>query len=164
MPLGLHHMIGGDHYAPQPWNDQASEADWTATYYHQASTDGIGFDRTKHGDRAVEQYFPPVCDTFDDIARCPEKLLLWFHRCAWDYKMKSGKTLWDELCAKYYEGTRSKRRRCKPPGNRSRAKLMRAGTRKWPTAWPFKLPTRRSGATRFWNISAASAKCRFHPG
>jgi len=30
--------------------------------------------------------------------------VLWFHRCAWDYKMKSGKTLWQELCATYYQG------------------------------------------------------------
>jgi alpha-glucuronidase len=104
MPLGLHHLIGGDHYAPMPWNDRAARADWTATYYHHASEEGIGFDRTKRGDHAVEQYFPPVCETFDDIARCPEKFLLWFHRCAWDYKMKSGKILWDELCAKYNEG------------------------------------------------------------
>ena len=106
MPLGLHHLIGGDHYAPQPWNDRAQRADWTATYYHKASEDGIGFDRTKRGDHAVEQYFPPVCEMFDDIKRCPEKYLLWFHRCAWDYRMKSGKTLWEELCAKYDTGAR----------------------------------------------------------
>jgi alpha-glucuronidase len=106
MPLGLHHMIGGDHYALQPWNDRASRRDWTATYYHRASTEGIGFDRTKRGDHAVEQYFPPVCDMFDDLKTCPEKYLLWFHRCAWDYQMKSGKTLWDELCAKYQEGAK----------------------------------------------------------
>jgi alpha-glucuronidase len=104
MPLGLHHLIGGDHYAPQPWNDRAPRPDWTATYYHQASVAGIGFDRTKRGDRAVEQYFPPVCDEFDAPRRCPEKFLLWFHRCAWDYKMKSGKILWDELCANYQRG------------------------------------------------------------
>ena len=106
MPLGLHHMIGGDHYAPMPWNDRAPRPDWTATYYHQASAEGIGFNRTKQGDRAVEQYFPPVCDKFDDIAQCPEKLLLWFHRCTWDYKTKSGRILWDELCAKYDEGVK----------------------------------------------------------
>ena len=106
MPLGLHHMIGGDHYAPQPWNSRATRPDWTATYYNQASVEGIGFDRTKHGDHAVEQYFPPVCDTFDDLKLCPEKFLLWFHRCAWDYRMKSGHILWDELCAKYFEGAK----------------------------------------------------------
>jgi alpha-glucuronidase len=106
MPLGLHHMIGGDHYAPQPWNDRASEADWTAVYYHQASEAGIGFDRTKNGDRAVEQYFPPVCDLFNDPVLCPEIFLLWFHRCSWDYQMKSGRILWDELCAKYQTGVK----------------------------------------------------------
>jgi alpha-glucuronidase len=104
MPLGLHHLIGGDHYAPMPWNDRAPRADWTATYYHKAAADGIGFDRTKRGNRAVEQYFFQVGDELDDIARCPEKFLLWFHRCAWDYRMKSGKTLWDELCTKYQQG------------------------------------------------------------
>ncbi|MEI6074916.1 MAG: alpha-glucuronidase family glycosyl hydrolase [Verrucomicrobiota bacterium] len=106
MPLGLHHLIGGDHYAPQPWNDRAPRADWTAFYYHKAAEDGIGFDRTKRGNHAVEQYFPAVCDLFDDIKTCPEKYLLWFHRCAWDYQMKSGKILWDELCAKYRQGAK----------------------------------------------------------
>lgn len=104
MPLGLHHLIGGDHYAPQPWNARAARSDWTATYYHKASEDGIGFDRTRRGNQAVEQYYPPVCDGFDDITKCPEEYLLWFHRCAWDYRMKSGKSLWDELCAKYQGG------------------------------------------------------------
>jgi alpha-glucuronidase len=106
MPLGLHHMIGGDHYAPQPWNDRAPRADWTATYYHQAADDGLGFERSKRGDRAVEQYYPPVCELFDNLNTCPEKYLLWFHHCAWDYRMKSGEILWDELCLKYAEGVR----------------------------------------------------------
>jgi alpha-glucuronidase len=88
-----------------PWNSRSSRPDWTATYYHQASEDGIGFDRTRSGSRAVEQYFPPVCEMFNDITRCPEKFLLWFHRCAWDYQIKSGKTLWEGLCAKYQQGT-----------------------------------------------------------
>jgi alpha-glucuronidase len=107
MPLGLHHLIGGDHYAPMPQNAKAPRADWTATYYHQAAEDGIGFDRTMKGNKAVGQYFPPVRDQFDSLATCPEELLLWFHRCAWDYKTKSGKTLWDALCAKYQEGAKA---------------------------------------------------------
>lgn len=106
MPLGLHHLIGGDHYAPMPQNARAQRSDWTATYYHQAAADGIGFDRTMRGNKAVGQYFPPVRDMFDNLATCPEEYLLWFHRCAWDYRMKSGKTLWNELCDKYYEGAR----------------------------------------------------------
>jgi alpha-glucuronidase len=106
MPLGLHHLIGGSHYAPMPQNARAARSDQTAVYYHQASATGIGFDRTMNGDKAVDQYFQPVRDLFDNLATCPEALLLWFHRCAWDYKLKSGKTLWDGLCEKYYEGAR----------------------------------------------------------
>jgi alpha-glucuronidase len=106
MPLGLHHLIGGDHYAPMPQNAKAQRADWTATYYHQASADGIGFDRTMKGNKAVAQYFPPVRDTFDGLDTCPEIFLLWFHRCAWDYKLKSGTTLWQGLVDKYHDGAR----------------------------------------------------------
>jgi alpha-glucuronidase len=104
MPLGLHHMIGGNHYAPAPSNSGGPRKDWTAVYYHQASGSGIGFDRTKTGDQAVEQYYAPVCEMFNSLETCPEAYLLWFHRCAWDYKMKSGQTLWRELCRHYYRG------------------------------------------------------------
>lgn len=104
MPLGLHHLIGGDHYAPMPENSRAPRDDWTAVYYHRAAEDGIGVVRTSRGNKAAEQYFPPVRDLFNDPSTCPEKFLLWFHRCAWDYRMKSGRTLWMELCKKYYDG------------------------------------------------------------
>jgi alpha-glucuronidase len=104
MPLGLHHLIGGDHYAPRPQNDTAPRKDWTAVYYHQAGADGIGFDRTRKGDKAVEQYAPEVCDLFDNRATCPEIFLLWFHHLPWDYTLKNGQTLWDGLCAHYYQG------------------------------------------------------------
>jgi alpha-glucuronidase len=107
MPLGLHHLIGGDHYAPMPQNAKAPRADWTATYYHQATADAIGFDRTMKGNNAVGQYFPPVRDRFDNLATCPEVFLLWFHRLPWDYKTKSGKTLWAAMCEKYAEGARA---------------------------------------------------------
>jgi alpha-glucuronidase len=104
MPLGLHHLIGGNHYAPMPENSLAPRSDWTAVYYHRADEEGIGVDRTGRGNKAVEQYFAPVRDRFDNLATCPEKFLLWFHRCAWDYKTKSGRTLWQELCHQYYRG------------------------------------------------------------
>jgi alpha-glucuronidase len=104
MPLGLHHLIGGDHYAPVPENNEAPRLDWTATYYHRADKSGIGIDRSKTGNNAVGQYFPPVQNQFNDIAHCPESLLLWFHRVAWNHKLRSGRTLWQELCDKYYQG------------------------------------------------------------
>ncbi len=106
MPLGLHHLIGGNHYAPMPQNAKAPRADWTATYYHQASPEGIGFDRSMKGNQAVGQYFPPVRDLFDNRQTCPEMFLLWFHRLPWDYKLKSGKTLWTGICEHYHEGVR----------------------------------------------------------
>jgi alpha-glucuronidase len=93
------------HYGPGPDYNKANRADWNSTYYHRADVNGIGFDRTTAGSNAVSQYYPPVRDMFNDINTCPEKYLLWFHRVGWDYKMKSGRTLWDELCYKYYKGT-----------------------------------------------------------
>ena len=104
MPLGLHHLIGGDHYAPMPENEKDRRADWTAAYYHQASAEAIGFDRTMKGSGAVAQYFPAARDAFNDRETCPDAFLLWFHRCGWDHTVASGETLWNALCRKYHEG------------------------------------------------------------
>ncbi|KAA5541269.1 alpha-glucuronidase family glycosyl hydrolase [Adhaeribacter rhizoryzae] len=104
-PLGLHHIMGwSHHYGPGPWVDKKHRADWTAVYYHRASAEGIGFDRTASGSNAIAQYFPPVAQKFGNLATCPEEFLLWFHRVSWDYKVKSGRNLWDELCHRYYAG------------------------------------------------------------
>jgi len=106
-PLGLHHiMCAGHHYGPAPWVREGRR-DWTSVYYHRADSIGIGFDRTSTGSNAVSQYFPPVRDRFDNIDSCPENLLLWFHHLPWDHRMKSGRTLWDELCHQYDSGVRS---------------------------------------------------------
>ena len=95
MPLGLHHLIGGDHYAPMPENADPRRADWSAIYYHRADAAGIGFDRTTRGSNAVGQYRSPLRERWNDPATCPENLLLWFHRLPWDYRLASGGTLWD---------------------------------------------------------------------
>jgi alpha-glucuronidase len=106
MPLGLHHFVGGDHYEPVPWNDKEPREDWTATYYHRADNDGIGVDRSSRGNNAVGQYFPALREEFDDPEKCPARFLLWFHRVSWDKKLASGRTLWEELCARYHFGHR----------------------------------------------------------
>ncbi len=129
MPLGLHHLIGGDHYAPMPQNARAQRNDWTAVYYHQASVEAIGFDRTMKGDKAVGQYFPQVRDMFDSLATCPEIYLLWFHRCAWDYKLKTGKTLWEGLKEKYRLGA-TQAAGSRRHGQRWRIRLILNGTKK----------------------------------
>lgn len=105
MPLGLHHLFGGTHYGPMPW-ERLARPDWTPAYYHKADSAGIGFDRTRGGSANVDQYNEPLASQFDDVATCPEELLLWFHHLPWDYRMKSGRTLWDEICLHYDAGVR----------------------------------------------------------
>src|SRR5690606_4619269 len=104
-PLGLHHLMGrGHHYGPGPWIEGGPRADWTSVYFHRATRQGIGFDRSTRGSDAVSQYAPPVARLFDDPATTPETLLLWFHHLPWDYRMASGRTLWEELVARYDRG------------------------------------------------------------
>lgn len=104
-PLGLHHIMGWDHhYGPAPWIKDKHRDDWTSVYYHRADSNGIGFDRTATGSNAVSQYYLSVMKKIASPATCPEEYLLWFHHLPWDYRMKSGKTLWEELCYRYYAG------------------------------------------------------------
>ena len=106
-PLGLHHIMArGHHLGPGPWVSDG-RPDWTSVYYHQADSNGVGFDRTPKGSAATSQYFKPVADMFASSETCPEEYLLWFHRLPWDYKMRSGKTLWEELCLHYYDGVKA---------------------------------------------------------
>jgi alpha-glucuronidase len=106
MPLGLHHLFGGTHYGPAPW-ERLGRPDWTPAYYHKADSAGIGFDRTRTGSDNVDQYNEPLASTYNDLATCPENLLLWFHHLPWDYKLSSGKTLWDEICLHYDRGIKT---------------------------------------------------------
>jgi alpha-glucuronidase len=104
-PLGLHHIMQeGFHYGPQPQLDKSGRLDWTSVYYHRADANGLGFDRSSTGSQATSQYFSPNAKRFDNLKKCPEKYLLWFHHVSWDHKMKSGRTLWKELCRRYYTG------------------------------------------------------------
>ncbi|WP_185116826.1 alpha-glucuronidase [Dysgonomonas massiliensis] len=111
MPMGLHHIFAWEHhYGPEPWcTIPGARADWLPAYYHNADKAGLGFDRTKTGSNAVAQYFPPLDGVYGNIATCPENLILWFHHVAWDYKMKNGRIMWDELCYKYDEGVQQVR-------------------------------------------------------
>ncbi len=107
-PLGLHHiMAAATHYGPGPWVDKDPRnprEDWTSLYYHRADEKGVGFNRSSTGSNAVGQYFSPVRELFDNVETCPENVLLWFHHVSWDHKLKSGRTLWDEMCLIYNEG------------------------------------------------------------
>jgi len=104
-PLGLHHIMDtGHHYGPGPWVSNLSRPEWNPVYYHKADQNGIGFDRSKTGTNATAQYAPEVEKMFNNLDSCPEKDLLWFHHVSWDYKLKSGQTLWNGLALKYQEG------------------------------------------------------------
>lgn len=104
-PLGLHHLMAeGHHYGPGPWVDGGPRADWTSVYYHRADANGIGFDRTPTGSNAVGQYCPPLRERLASLATVPESLLLWFHHVPWDHRLRSGRTLWDELVVRYDAG------------------------------------------------------------
>jgi alpha-glucuronidase len=107
-PLGLAHiMYNGHHYGPMPWGNTLGRPDWNPVYYHKADVKGIGFDRTTTGTNAIAQYNNEVSKMWVDSSTCDEKYLLWFHHVSWQYKMKSGNNLWEELCYKYNEGVDS---------------------------------------------------------
>lgn len=104
-PLGLHHIMGvGHHYGPGPWVKDLGRDDWTSVYYHRASKNGIGFDRSASGVNSVQQYYPPVRDSYALPETTPEEFLLWFHHLDWDYRTRAGRTLWEELVRRYYHG------------------------------------------------------------
>lgn len=106
MPLGLHHIFAwGHHYGPEPWCEvPGARADWLPSYYHQADKEGLGFDRSRTGSDAVSQYPDSLARVFDSLEQCPEEYLLWFHHVNWNQKLRSGRSLWDELCYKYQKG------------------------------------------------------------
>lgn len=104
-PLGLHHIMAtGHHYGPAPWVSNAGRADWNPVYYHKADSLGIGFNRTSTGSNAVAQYADEVKKKFESINTVPDEYLLWFHHVPWNYTMKSGRSLWAELCYRYNAG------------------------------------------------------------
>ncbi len=104
-PIGLHHIMGtGHHYGPAPWVSNLGRPDWNPVYYHKADSIGIGFNRTATGSNALAQYHPDARKLWENMQDCEEKNLLWFHHVPWNFKMKSGRTLWNELCYNYYKG------------------------------------------------------------
>ena len=106
MPVGLHHIFKFDHhYGPEPDGFKADyPLEWCPVYYHKATADSIGFNRTTDGTGAVSQYRDSIARLYNDIDSCPDELLLWFHRVPWNHKMKTDNTLWEELQYRYNKG------------------------------------------------------------
>lgn len=107
-PIGLHHIMStGHHYGPAPWVSNLNRPEWNPVYYHKADSVGIGFNRTATGSNAIGQYHLEARKQWEDISTIDEKYLLWFHHASWNHKMKSGRTLWNELVYRYYTGADS---------------------------------------------------------
>jgi alpha-glucuronidase len=107
-PLGLHHIMGESiHYGPQPWLAKAGRPDWTAIYYHKGDSLGLGFNRTATGSNALALYKPEVQKQWGNPQTCPLDYLLWFHHVGWKQPLSTGRTLWNELCTRYYTGADS---------------------------------------------------------
>ena len=106
MPLGLHHIFKFDHHmGPEPDGFKADyPIEWCPVYYHRANRDSVGVDRSSTGTDATGQYREPFRSIYNDIKTCPEEYLLWFHRLPWTYRMRSGRTLWEELQNHYNHG------------------------------------------------------------
>ena len=95
-PLGLYHIMEHrQHYGPGPWLNIGT---------CHPDERGLGYDRTDSGSKAVDCYAQGVRQRFASLTECPDEFLLWFHHVPWDYHMRSGKTLWDELCLHYQSG------------------------------------------------------------
>lgn len=104
-PLGLAHLMGtGHHHGPAPWVCDLERPDWNPCYYHRADRDGIGFPRGARGSGALAQYAPGVVGRWADPRAIDPRYLLWFHHVRWDARLASGRTLWEELAARYDEG------------------------------------------------------------
>lgn len=142
-PLGLTHLMGtGHHYGPAPWVDNLGRDDWNPYYYHRATRDAIGIDRTSSGTNAVSQYFDPVREKWSDVSTTPDTLLLWFHRLPWDHPMKTDRTLWEELVHRYDRGVSS----------------VKSSSTRWASVRPWVDEERFAQVEQFLKIQEAEAK------
>jgi alpha-glucuronidase len=107
-PLGLGGIFSSNaHYGPEPsYNGSTTHADWNSVYWHKADTIGVGYNRTSAtgGSDFVDQYFPHNKSIYDTITTCPLEYLCWFHHVPWSRQLSTGRTFWNELCYRYYDG------------------------------------------------------------
>jgi len=100
-PFGICFMVTpGSHYGP---NIEGYEFSRWGTY-HRTDMKAIGIDRTSSGTGYTDQYSQKNSMLFSNPSTCPENLILFFHRLAYDYKMKNGKTLLQNIYDTHFEG------------------------------------------------------------
>jgi alpha-glucuronidase len=105
-PLGLGGIFKYDgHYGPEPdYNKDATHPDWNSVYWHKADNTGVGYNRTSSGSDFVSQYFTENKNKFNSMSTCPNEYLCWFFHVPWGQTLNTGKTFWNELCYRYYDG------------------------------------------------------------
>ena len=100
-PLGIGWMVTPhDHYGPSV--DGYEYSRWGT--YHRADHLGIGVDRTDKGTGYAQQYYSPNAEMYNDPAKCPENLLLFFHHIPYSWKLASGQTLIQYIYDSHFEG------------------------------------------------------------
>jgi alpha-glucuronidase len=100
-PFGVCFMVTPHlHYGP---NIEGYEFSRWGTY-HRAALRAIGINRTPSGTGYTTQYSPKNAEMFADPSACPENLLLFFHRLPYDFIMKNGQTLLQNIYDTHFEG------------------------------------------------------------
>ncbi|MGH3208033.1 MAG: alpha-glucuronidase family glycosyl hydrolase [Trebonia sp.] len=107
-PLGVGWMVTPHtHYGPSI--DGYEYSRWGT--YHFADRDGVGVDRTAAtGTGYTAQYEPRLAALYEDIASCPDELLLFFHHVPYRHRLKSGKTVIQHIYDSHFDGAAAARR------------------------------------------------------
>jgi alpha-glucuronidase len=100
-PFGVGFMVTPQsHYGPSVEGYEFSR--WGT--YHRADHSAIGINRTAAGTGYASQYTEQNATLFSDPTTCPENLLLFFHRLRYDFVMKNGQTLLQNIYDIHFEG------------------------------------------------------------
>jgi alpha-glucuronidase len=101
-PLGLGWMVTpAIHYGPSPEGYEYSR--WGT--YIRADREAIGVDRgTARGTGFTAQYHEPWRSIFEDRERCPQELLLFFHRVGYAEVLPSGAALAQHVYDSHFAG------------------------------------------------------------
>jgi alpha-glucuronidase len=100
-PYGVGAMVTPhSHYGPNMEGYEFSH--WGG--YHRANAQAIGRDRGPNGSGYTGQYAAPNAAMFASLETCPENVILLFHRLRYDYVMKNGETLLQNIYDDHFKG------------------------------------------------------------
>ncbi|HLI77347.1 MAG TPA: hypothetical protein VKV02_10420, partial [Acidobacteriaceae bacterium] len=96
--MGTLTNITGPHYGPGI--ESAERNGWGQWF--RGEKDGIGMNRTASGTGYIQQYPPELAAEYENLATCPDDLLLFFHHVPYDHKLHNGKTLVQDIYDTHY--------------------------------------------------------------